>query len=146
MKQAPRLEPFLFPKYLQLWRYFHRLPLYSPSFSHLSNSRFSKQCQSSNHPDDGVPWCLGEVGSWQQRDQGLLGSCPEFSSTRSLILCQLCGSSLARSPFLLPLTMPLQEAAWCHGMGAGCVRAQEPGDARECYTPTLYLDDLGQAI
>lgn len=41
------------------------------------------------------------MGSWQQRDQGLLCSCPEFSSSRSLIPCQLCGSNLARSPFLI---------------------------------------------
>lgn len=46
-----------------------------------------------------VPW---EGCNWQQRDQGPLRSCPEFSSTKSLILYQFCGGCLASSPFISP--------------------------------------------
>lgn len=45
--------------------------------------------------------CLGKMGSWQQRDWGLLRPCPEFSSSSPLIFGQFCEGCLDRSPFLI---------------------------------------------
>lgn len=133
---------------LQLWRYFYRLPLHSPSFSYLLKSSVIKQCQSSSLPDDGVSWA-GAMGRWavgkrETRDSSALtlsspAPDPQFVAT-------FAEAALLQVHFLLPLTMSLQESAWCPGVGEGCVRAQELGDATKCHNPTLYLDDLGRAI
>lgn len=128
MKQAPILTPFTSQSISQLWRHFYRLPLCSPSFPHLLNSTFSKHYPSSHHPDDGEPW-VGTMWRWadgnrETRDSSALAlnsPAPELWFFASFV-----EAALLQVHFLFPLTIPLQEAARCHGVGEGCVQVREP--------------------
>ena len=93
-----------------------------------------EQCQQAVPVKQSSRWwcalgrCHGKVGSWQERNQRLVCSYPEFSSTRSPIRCHLCRSSLATSPFPAApnnVTAGISLVSW--GRGGVC---QSPGTWR----------------
>ena len=140
MKPAPYLEPFFFWSTLQLWNYLYRLPLYSPSFSHLFNSKSQQAVPISNHPDAGA---LGRwaVGSRQARAPSfaiaLRSPAPGLWSFTGFV-----GLALLEARVLFPLTILLQEAAWCHGGGV----FERDQDASECFNPPYIWMTSGKPL
>lgn len=114
------MNPYSSQSILQLGRYFYRLPLCPPSFASLLHSSFSKLCQPSNPPDDGVPWDKGLGG--QQAAEGqrtpllLPWGVVKWSYPRSLapdlwFFTSFVEAALLEVSFLLLWTIPLQETA-----------------------------------